>query len=102
VYGRGGNPWRTGTSAWFTILLVEWILGARRSLDGLLIDPCLSASIARARVRRTFRGAVYDIRLDNKAGRCKGAKRITVDGQKVSGNVLPVFKDGVHKVRVVI
>ncbi len=102
VYGRSGYPWRTGTAAWFTVLLVEWILGARRHMDGLLIDPCLSASISNASIRRAFRGAVYDIRLDNSAGRCKGATEITLDGQKVDGNLLPVLDGGVHTVEVVI
>ncbi len=102
VYGRAGQPWRSGTSGWFTVLLVEWILGARRSYEGLVIDPCLSAAIERARLLRTFRGAAYDIELDNSAGRCKGAVSITVDGEPVEGGVLPVFEGGEHKVLVTI
>lgn len=102
VWGRSGYPWRTGTAAWFTVLLVEWILGARRHFDGLLIDPCLTKTIKKAAIKRAFRGAVYDITLDNSAGRCKGATEITVDGKKIDGNILPVFKDGIHKVEVII
>jgi len=101
-YGNAGYPWRTGTTAWFTVLLVEWILGARRSYDGLRIDPCLSIKLPHASVRRTFRNAIYDITLDNTAGRCRGAQRITVDGQLLTGNVLPVFTEGIHRVEVII
>lgn len=102
VYGLAGLPMRTGTVGWFTVLLVEWILGARRSYEGLLVDPCLTRTIGHARVERTFRGARYEIELDNTAGRCKGARNITVDGRKVQGNVLPVFKDGRHEVQVLM
>ncbi len=103
IYGRSGYPWRTGTAGWFTVLLIEWILGARRSFEGLLIDPCLSKTRMDARVVRRFRGATYDIHLDNAAGRCKGATSITCDGAKVVGDVLPDFRDGqVHKVEVII
>ncbi|MFO8008455.1 MAG: hypothetical protein R6V05_12050, partial [Candidatus Brocadiia bacterium] len=102
VYGKAGLPWRTGTAGWFTVLLVEWILGARRSYEGLMVAPCLTASVPRARVVRNFRGATYDIELDNTAGRCTGATSITCDGQAIEGNVLPVFADGKHAVRVVI
>ena len=102
AYGRAGYPWRTGTAAWFTVLLVEWILGARRSYAGLLIDPCLSKLIPHASLVRTFRGARYEITLDNSAGRCRGATSITVDGARVEGNVLPRFEGGVHRVDVVI
>lgn len=102
MYGNSGYAWRTGTSGWFTILLVEWILGARRSYDGLLIDPCLSKAIPKASVMRPFRGARYHIELDNTAGRCKGARQIVVDGQKIAGNLLPIFLSGDHHVEVMI
>jgi len=101
-YGYSGYPWATGTAAWFAMVLVEWILGARRSYDGLLIDPCLSKKVPKASIIRTFRGAKYDIRIDNTSGNCKGVKSITVDGEKIEGNVLPVFKDGTHIVEVVL
>ena len=102
IEGRAGYPWRTGTAAWFTVAIVEWILGARRQYDGLQIRPCLSRRIPRAQLRRSFRGAVYDIRLDNRAGRCVGAQSIKVDGARVEGAVLPLFRDGTHRVDVVI
>jgi cellobiose phosphorylase len=102
VYGLSGYAWRTGTAAWFTMLIVEWILGARRSHRGLLIDPCLTRSIPRARIRRRFRGAVYDISIDNTAGRCRGVRSLTLDGKAVQGKVLPVFTGGEHAVQVMV
>jgi cellobiose phosphorylase len=102
IKGQAGYPWRTGTAAWFTMALVEWILGARRGYDGLLIDPCLSKSVPHARLKRTFRGAIYHIDIDNSAGRCLGARSISVDGKIITGKTLPVFKDGQHDVKVVI
>ena len=102
VYGKAGYPWRTGTAAWFIVLLVEWILGARRSYKGLTIDPCLTKQIEKARIKRKFRGAIYDIYIDNTAGRCKGITSIIVDGIKLEGNILPDFRSGVHRVEVII
>ncbi len=102
AYGKAFYPWRTGTAAWFTLLIVEWILGARRHHAGLLIDPCLTRTIPRARVVREFRGATFDIHLDNRAGRCKGAHSIHCDGRRMEGNILPDFREGTHHVAVVI
>lgn len=102
AYGRAGYPWRTGTAGWMTVLLVERILGARRSLNGLLVDPCLTKNIPHARVTRRFRNAVYHLDIDNSAGRCVGAQKISVDGHVLEGNVLPVFAGGEHSVKVVI
>ncbi len=102
IYGKSGYPWRTGTASWFTMLIVEWILGARREYDGLLIDPCLTKTIIHAKVSRVFRGTVFSIELDNSAGRCKGAREITVDGNRIDGNVLTCLDGKTHHVTVVI
>jgi len=102
IYGQAGYGWRTGTAGWMTTLLVEFILGAKRGWDGLTIDPCLTATIPHAKVTRRFRGASYNITLDNTAGRCTGTTSITVDGEKIEGNVLPLFDGGEHEVAVVI
>lgn len=102
-YGKSGYPWRTGTSAWFTILMVEWILGARRHYDGLMINPCLTKRVPKASIKRTFRGVVYNITLDNTAGRCNGTTSIKVDGELIEGNILPIFEAGTtHEVEVII
>ncbi|MEI8194728.1 MAG: hypothetical protein WCI73_02345, partial [Phycisphaerae bacterium] len=101
-YGVSQYPWRTGTASWFCMAIVEWILGARRSYAGLHIDPCLTKRVPRARVTRIFRGATFQIELDNTAGRGRGAMSITLDGQKIAGTILPDLRSGVHEVKVVI
>jgi cellobiose phosphorylase len=102
IYGKSGYPWRTGTASWFTMLLLEWILGARRHYDGLLIDPCLTKEIKHAEVKRTFRGTIFNIELDNSAGNCLGAKEIYLDGKLIDGNIISLIDGKQHKVKVVI
>lgn len=101
-FGKGGYAWRTGTAAWFAVALLEYILGARRSYNGLVISPCLSKTVTHARLIRNFRNATYDIILNNTEGRCVGARQIIVDGQRITGNLLPLFKEGRHMVQVKI
>ncbi len=101
-YGETLYAWNTGTGAWFTMLLVEYILGVRRGYDGLRLQPCLTKRIPHARVVRRFRGATFDIRLDNSAGRCTGLTRLKINGQPVSGNQLPDLRTGTHVVEAVI
>ncbi len=100
--GRAMYPWRTGTCSWMTMLLVEGILGARRHYDGLQISPCLPKEIQTAKVVRTFRGAVFQISLDNRDGRGVGARTILLDGNPVEGNILPDLRSGTHTVEVVV
>lgn len=101
-YGEALYGWNTGTGAWFTMLVVEYILGVRRGYDGLRIIPCLTKRIPQASVIRKFRGATFDIRIDNTAGRCTGVTRITLNGEPLSGNQLPDLRHGTHIVEVVI
>lgn len=100
--GLAMYPWRTGTGAWFTMGLVEWILGARRHYDGLLIDPCLPAELKTARLTRSFRGAVFEIEIDNRAGRGRGVRELWLDGVRMEGKLLPDLRGGTHAVRVVV
>lgn len=100
VYGKSGYAWRTGTSGWMAQLMIEYILGARRSYDGLLVDPCLPAALPEARLLRRFRGATYRIHLKNRAGGGKGPKAILLDGKPVAGSCLPLAKSGEYSVDV--
>ena len=100
IYGQSGYAWRTGTAGWMTQLLIEHILGARRGYDGLVIDPCLPAALPEARITRRFRGATYHIHLTNRRGGGKKPKSITLDGQRVSGNILPLATTGEYQVEV--
>lgn len=88
VYGASGYAWRTGTAGWFARLMVEYLLGARRHYDGLMIDPCLPAHLEAARIRRRFRGVDYDIHITNQNEGGKGCWKIEHQGSPVSGNLL--------------
>jgi cellobiose phosphorylase len=100
IYGKSGYAWRTGTSGWMAQLLIEHILGARRSYDGLVIDPCLPSALPEAKVLRRFRGATYHIHLQNKPEGGKTPASIVFDGKPISGQTLPAANSGDHDVRV--
>ncbi len=83
--------------------MTQWILGVRPTFDGLRVDPCVPADLHGYRVIRRFRGATYDIRVENPEGATRGVREIRLDGTPVRGPVLPVLNDqGVHDVRVVL
>lgn len=100
-YGQAGQPWATGSAAWATILLIEWILGCRRHYDGLLIDPCLPPHIRTARLVRRFRDGVYDITLENPSGQGRGVRFLELDGRTVDGNLIKP-SPGTHRLRAVL
>jgi cellobiose phosphorylase len=55
------------------------------------------------RYTRMFRGATYEIRVDNPAHRSGGVARLEVDGEVIEGNVIPDFGDrATHRVWVAL
>ena len=102
-FGQGKNSWLTGTAAWNMVAISQYILGVQADFDGLKIDPSIPSAWDGLSASRQFRGATYDIKVSNPDHVCKGVKSVTVDGNAIEGNVLPVFGDGAtHKVEVVM
>lgn len=102
-FGKCAGTWLTGTAAWNYVAATQYILGVRPDWEGLAVDPCIPADWQGFSAARKFRGATYEIRVSNPDGVCKGVKSVTVDGEPIDGNVLPVFGDGkVHRVEVVM
>lgn len=102
-YGEGTFTWNTGTTPWMFIAATEWILGARREFEGLLIDPCLPKDWKECSIKRPFRNAIYEIDIKKPKGISKGVVEIIVDGKKIEGNIIKPHSDGkVHKVKVLM
>jgi cellobiose phosphorylase len=59
-----------------------------------VIDPCIPSDWKKYKVVRKFRGAVYNINVMNKSGAESGVSSITINGDLLDGNVIPVQKAG--------
>jgi cellobiose phosphorylase len=102
-FGLARNSWLTGTASWVYQAATQHILGIAPTYDGLRIEPCIPAGWDGFRVSRQFRGAVYQIEVENPDGVCQGVRSVTVDGQELEGNVVPVLEAATtHRVRVVM
>ena len=64
------------------------------TLDGLKIDPCVPSSLRRFTVTRRYRGAEYEITVENPDGAEKGVRSVLLGGRPVEGCVLPVQPAG--------
>ena len=93
-FGEAKNSWLTGTAAWTFLSVSQAILGVKPTLDGLKIDPCVPSSVRHYRIRRLYRGAVYEIEVENPLGMESGVKALFVDGIAHPGNVIPVQRPG--------
>jgi len=103
-FGMARNSWLTGTASWAYVAATQYILGLRPSYTGLRIAPCVPSGWRSFRFSRgEFRSARYDIEVRNPEGVSTGVASLTVDGQEMAGDVVPVHGDGrTHEVQVVM
>ncbi len=101
--GEAKNSWLTGTAAWSYVVATQGILGILPDYDGLRIDPCLPRDWPGFTATRVFRGATYQITVENPNAVSCGVTLVEVDGRPVEGNLLPLAAPGatIH-VRVVL
>jgi cellobiose phosphorylase len=69
--GEAKNSWLTGTAAWNWLTITQFILGIQPTYDGLVINPCLPATMKEFTVVRKFRDAEYTITVLNPNGKQK-------------------------------
>ncbi|MEW6230613.1 MAG: glycosyl transferase family 36, partial [Bacillota bacterium] len=101
--GEGGWTWYTGSAAWLFRVCTDWLLGVRAEYDGLLVDPCIPPEWDGFTVRRTFRGAIYQIIVRNPDHVASGVSKVAVDGIPGRSNLLPPVGDGrVHDVEIIL
>lgn len=100
-HGEAKNSWLTGTAAWTFVNVSQYIIGIRPDFDGLIVDPCIPSDMPGFKARRIFRDATYNITVENPSGAQKGVARLVVDGQEMSGNMIP-FVDGKKEYNVSI
>ena len=87
-HGEAKNSWLTGTAAWTFTSISQYILGIRADFDGLVVDPCLSDDMDSLNITRKFRGATYNIQINN-SGHQGRVKSLIVNGKTIEGNTIP-------------
>ncbi len=92
--GEAKNAWLTGTAAWTFLSVSQGILGLQPDYHGLRIDPCLPSAWDGFTATRVFRGATYEITVENPKHICRGIATMVVDGKPVAGNLIPLAPAG--------
>ncbi|GHV76924.1 N,N'-diacetylchitobiose phosphorylase [Spirochaetia bacterium] len=103
AFGRARHPFMTGSAGWSYFAATRYILGIRPGFDALTIDPCIPPDWKGFTVRRVWRGAAYEIAVENTAGVSKGIRECWHNGTLLSGAAIPVQPQGsVNSITVVM
>lgn len=101
AFGRARHPFMTGTGGWAYFSATRYMLGIMPQLDHLVIDPCIPGDWDGFSARRQWRGAVYEIQVENPEHVSKGVKELYLDGEKTD-KICPQAAGTTHMIRVVM
>lgn len=90
--GASRVPWLSGSAAWAYVAGTQYVLGIRADWNGLVVDPCIPADWKGFTVTRRFRGKTVKVEVQNPNGLEKGVKSLTLNGEVLSGNLIPAEK----------
>ena len=92
--GRGGWTWYTGSAGWMYRLLIETLLGLNLEGDQLRLTPRLPKTWNNFKIYYRYRQTHYHIIITLVAPGSPDANLLTLDGQEISGNTIPLRDDG--------
>jgi cyclic beta-1,2-glucan synthetase len=92
--GRGGWTWYTGSASWMYRVALEAILGFDKQGDVLRVLPRVPASWPELTIDYRFGGSVYRILVRSPGLVREGGVQVTVDGERVEGDAIPLRDDG--------
>lgn len=87
--GRAGWTWYTGSAAWMRRVAVRNLIGVRATLEGLSVNPILPAALGTVRLKRPFRGDVFEIEIEPGS-----PQKWILDGTEVAQGPIPASGDG--------
>ncbi|MEE9431888.1 MAG: hypothetical protein V3V16_12645 [Melioribacteraceae bacterium] len=91
------DPWRTGAVAWNNLNCYDYLLGFKRDLKGVTIDPQIPTEWNKLSYQRMFRGTLFIVSLSRGE-----SQKIFVDGIEQSSNFIEVPSSGLSKEQVKI
>ncbi|MCX7940302.1 MAG: glycosyl transferase family 36, partial [Endomicrobia bacterium] len=99
-FGQGGWSWYTGSAQWLFKVTLEYVFGIRPCLNGILVSPCLPEFIKKAKVELIIKNTKYRFLIINKK---VNQPKLTVDGEQISGNLVPFLsKHKLHQIVVTV
>ena len=88
LIGRGGWTWYTGSSSWYYVTGIEYILGIKIKNNVLYFEPCVSKDWKEFSARYKFKNSVYNIKFINQFGKNTGVQKVILNGETVENKIV--------------
>lgn len=82
--GSGGWTWYTGSSSWYYICGIKYILGLIIENGMLSMNPCISSDWSEYEIRYKFGESIYNIKVNNPNGKNSGVDKFYFNGSEIN------------------
>ena len=86
--GRGGWTWYTGSSSWYYIAGIKYILGLKIINNRLKIEPCIPKNWKQYKIRYKHKRSIYNIKVINENGKNYGVEKVLINGTEAENDIL--------------
>lgn len=101
--GRGGWTWYTGSSSWYYLAGIEYILGLKIKKGMLTVNPCIPKDWKEYSIRFRFGESLYKIRVINNNAKSTGVEKFLLNGNEVPSKELKIVSSGgIYDIEVVM
>jgi cyclic beta-1,2-glucan synthetase len=99
--GQGGWSWYTGSAAWMYRAWIEEVLGLQVRGEQMRLNPVIPETWEGFSLRYRHGETLYAIEVENPHACERGVAWVEMDGQRMSGGVIPLER-GLVKHRVIV
>jgi cellobiose phosphorylase len=101
--GRGGWTWYTGSAGWFYRIVLEDILGFRRTGTSVTVSPCIPLGWPGFELTYRFGKSALHVVVENRHGAPPLEDAVRFDGSAHPASEIPLVDDGkTHELRIVV
>ena len=93
LLGRGGWTWYTGSSSWYYVAGIEYILGIKIRNQKLTLEPCVPKAWNEYFIHYKFKESIYNIKVKN-IEKTNTVKKIILNNQEIQEKEVKLIDNG--------
>ena len=85
--GSGGWTWYTGSSSWYYLVGIQYILGLNVYHNYMSFNPCIPKNWEEFEIKYKFEESIYNIKVKNPDRKNSGISKVLIDGVECENKI---------------
>ena len=100
--GSGGWTWYTGSSSWYYLAGIQYILGLNIYHNSMSFKPCIPKEWEEFEIKYKFGESIYNIKIKNPNRKNSGVTSVLLNGNEVENSIVLDASGKIFNVEVVM